>query len=131
MNRVRYVVGWVHFESAVLDVPDGVIHELKSRLEISNRNHGAWTRFHAGQEIYVTSKLFEGFAEVADDSVSKQGRIKVFLRFMGRLVPTQVPWEDLQAIEAGRQDLPKVNHRRTRGRGRWIRGQGTVVGSVA
>ena len=79
----------------------------------------------------MTSKLFEGFAEVADDSVSKQGRIKVFLRFMGRLVPTQVPWEDLQAIEAGRQDLPKVNHRRTRGRGRWIRGQGTVVGSVA
>ena len=96
-----------------------------------NQNHGAWTRFQAGQTVYVTSQLFEGLAEVADDSVSSQGRIKVFLEFMGRLVPALVPWTDLQSIETETQPSMKPSHRRTRGKGRWIPGHGPAAGTVA
>ena len=128
VSRVRHVAGWVHFEHTVMDVPDEIIRELQSRLETMNRNHGAWTQFKAGQTVYITSQLFEGLAEVADDSVSKRGRINVFLEFMGRMVATQVPWADLQSIETGPPQSPKPSHRRTRGRGRWIRGRGPAVG---
>ena len=120
VSRARHVAGWVHFEDTVIDVPDKIIRELQSRLEAMNRNNGAWTRFQAGQAVYVTSQLFEGLAEVANDSVSKQGRIKVFLEFMGRLVQAHVPWEDLRAVEPEHTETYRPP-RRTRGGGRRIR----------
>lgn len=131
MSRTKYVAGWVHFEHTVIDVPDEIIRELQSRLEAMNRNHGAWTQFKARQAVYVTSKLFEGLAEVADDSVSAEGRIKVFLEFMGRLVPAQVPWADLRSVENGPPQSLESSHRRTRGRGRWIRGPSPAAGMAA
>ena len=131
VSRKRHVAGWVHFEHTVMDVPDEIIRELQSRLEAMDRNHGSWTQFQAGQKVQITSQLFEGPAEVADDTVSSQGRIKVFLEFMGRLVPALVPWTDLQAVETGTPQPLESSHRRTRGRGRWIRGRGPAVGMAA
>ena len=131
VSRARHVAGWVHFEHTIIDVPDEIIRELQSRLEAMNRNHGAWTQFQAGQAVYVTSQLFEGLAEVADDSVSTQGRIRIFLEFMGRLVPAQVPWADLRPIEIGSPQSLESSHRRTRGRGRWIRGRSPAAGMAA
>ena len=131
MSQARYVAGWVHFEHTIINVPDEIIRELQSRLEAMNRNHGAWTQFQVGQAVYVTSQWFEGLAEVADDSVSAQGRIKVFLEFMGRLVPAQVPWADLRSVETGSPQSLESSHRRTRGRGRWIRGRSPAAGMAA
>ena len=131
VSRARHVAGWVHFEHTIIDVPDGVIREFQSRLDVINRNRGSWSQFQTGQAVYVTSQLFEGLAEVADDSVSSQGRIKVFLEFMGRLVPALIPWADLQTIETEPPQSLKSSHRRTRGKGRWIRGRGHVAGMAA
>ena len=131
MSRARHVAGWVHFESTILDVPDDVVRELQLRLDAMNRDRSSWTEFQAGQTVYVTTKLFESLAEVADDSVSSQGRIKVFLEFMGRLVPALVPWTDLQTLETEPPLSLKSSNRRTRGRGRWIRGREPVTGTAA
>ncbi len=131
MSQARHVAGWVHFEHTIIDVPDEIIRELQCRLEAMNRNHGAWTQFQVGQAVYVTSQWFEGLAEVADDSVSAQGRIKVFLEFMGRLVHAQVPWADLRSVETGSSQSLESSHRRTRGRGRRIRGPSPAAGMAA
>jgi len=130
VSQARHVAGWIHFDHTVINVPDEIICELRSRLEAMNRNHGAWTRFQAGQTVYITSQLFEGLAKVADDSVSSQGRVKVFLEFMSRLVPAQVPWASLEPIETQPPHSNKSSLRRTRGGGRWIRDRGPAAEMV-
>ena len=121
MDRAKHFAGWIQFDNTIAMVPDEVVQELQSRLLAMNRDHTAWRSFSAGETVYVTSKLFQGLAEIANGSVSTQGRIKVLLQFMGRLVPTQIPWANLQHVNPEFPDPPKPRHRRTRGQGRWIR----------
>jgi transcription antitermination factor NusG len=121
IDRAKHVAGWIQFDNTIAVVPDEVVHELQSRLQAMNRDHTAWRSFNAGQTVYVTSKLFQGLAEIANGSVSTEGRIKIILQFMGRLVPAQIPWANLQHLEPELPHPPAPRGRRTRGHGRWIR----------
>jgi transcriptional antiterminator RfaH len=118
-----HVSGWVNFEGVAPPVPDEVVTELADRVEAINNEGGLWHRFRAGERVRIVSNAVESLGEVVEETKSPQSRVKVLIEFMGRLVTVQVPWENLQPIE----EKPRVEmrpSRRTRGRGRWIRGFG-------
>ena len=113
------VAGWVNFSGLVPSVPDEVISELMLRVERINHSGGLWRRFKPGETVKVVSGNVETLAEVVSEAKSPEGRVKVLLSFMGRLVEAQVPRQRLwpaQGPSSQRARLP----RRTRGRGRWI-----------
>ena len=118
LNRVR-------FGGVVPTVPDEVITSLEIRVDAINSEGGLWTRFRRGDRVHVVSGKMEGLAEVVEEPTSPQARVRVLLEFMGRLVPAQVPVGNLSAVD--KNTLTHGNRggfRRTRGRGRWIRGVG-------
>ena len=116
-----HVSGLVNFGGITPPVPDEVIDDLAQRVQVLNSEGGLWRRFQVGEKVRVVSQSMEGLAEVAEEAKSPRSRVKVLLQFMGRLVPAQVPWESLRPVEAG-TNVKSRAPRRTRGRGRWIRG---------
>ena len=129
LNRVPQVVGLVAFGGEAPPVPDEVIDELAQRVDAMNGKGSLWTRFQRGQALGP----MESLAEVVEEAKSPRARVRVLVEFLGRLVEAEVPWIDVQAVGS---DQPTGNldwqpRRRTRGRGRWIRGYGAraVVGS--
>ncbi len=125
VNRIAGLVGWVQFDGVVPRVPDDVIVEMARRVERINKEGGYWTRFRPGEKVQVVAGSMESLAEVLEEPKSPQSRVRVLLNFMGRLVPARVPWQDLRPIEEEPtgQDEGRPP-RRTRGKGRWIRGFG-------
>jgi transcriptional antiterminator RfaH len=113
------VAGWVNFSGLVPSVPDEVIAELMLRVERINRGGGLWRRFQPGETVNVVSGNVETLAEVVAEAKSPQGRVRVLLSFMGRLVEAQVPRQRLWPAQ-GPSSQPVRLPRRTRGRGRWI-----------
>jgi transcriptional antiterminator RfaH len=116
-----HVLGWVSFGGITPPVPDEIIAELAQRVDALNSGGGLWRRFQTGEKVRVVSNAVEGLAEVTEEAKSPRSRVKVLMEFMGRLVPVQVPWESLRPIESG-SNVKSRAPRRTRGRGRWIRG---------
>ena len=100
-------------------LPDDIMAEIKEKTERINQEGGLRRRFRTGDEVRIVSKSLHGLAQVVEDTKSSHARVKVLLRFMGRLVSAQVPREDLQPIEDQPMEKQRVP-RRTRGRGRWI-----------
>ena len=113
------VAGWVNFSGVVPPVPDDVIAELRLRVERINHSGGLWRRFKPGETVKVVSGSVETLAEVVSEAKSPEGRVKVLLSFMGRLVEAQVPRQRLWPAE-GAPAMARRPPRRTRGRGRWI-----------
>jgi hypothetical protein len=76
-----------------------------------------WGRFQPGDLVKVVAGALEGFGEVVEQAKTPNGRAKVLLEFMGRMVEAKVPWDALQFAEENGEKtrLP----RRTRGKGRW------------
>ena len=125
INRMAGLIGWVKFDDVVPRVPDEVITELERRLEAINEGGGHWTRYQPGERVRVVSGKMESLAEVLEEPSSPESRVNVLLDFMGRLIPARVPWQDLQRIEDDSvYDRGGRPPRRTRGRGRWVRGFG-------
>ena len=123
--HVPQLAGLVAFDGEVPPVPDEVIGELVERTDAINGNGGLWTRFRVGEKVNVAVGPAEGLAEVIEEAKSPQGRVRVLLEFLGRLVEVQVPWKDVQpAAGSGNVSWNRRLPRRTRGRGRWIRGHG-------
>ena len=129
--------GLVRFGEEAAWLPDETITELTDRLEDLNHDSGLWPRYHAGDRVEVISNGVESLAEVLEDAQSPQSRVKVLLEFMGRLVPAQVPWQDLKPAEEdpsgnqpGKARASQGNRRGTRGKGRWIQGQGSRVAGL-
>ena len=122
-RRFPGVSGWVRFGVAIPSVPDEVIESLARRVAMINQGGGLWTRFKPGEKVRVVSGAMDNLAEVIEEPESPQSRVKVLLEFLGRLVSTEVPWRDLRPAQGG---LPfatiRRGIRRTRGKGRWIRG---------
>ena len=113
------VAGWVNFSGLVPPVPNEVIAELKIRVERINDNGGLWRRFRPGETVNVVSGSMETMAEVVSGAKSPEGRVKVLLSFMGRLVEAQVPQQSLRPAQRALAQAVRLP-RRTRGRGRWI-----------
>ena len=125
VHRMAGLIGWVQFDDIVPVVPDEVITELVNRLETINAEGGSWRRYRPGERVRVASGKMEAQGEVLEEPKSPDSRVKVLLHFMGRLVQARVPWQDLQPLTDG-WTSPYLERpsRRTRGKGRWIRGIG-------
>jgi transcriptional antiterminator RfaH len=120
------VLGWLRFGDTIPWVPDEVVANIRQRVRMINKDGGAWRHFRPGDRVQVVSGKLESIAEVIEEAVTTQGgQVRVLLDFMGRTVPAQVPWQDVRPIEAESvvANRPHRLPRRTRGRGRWIRGQ--------
>ncbi len=125
IRRLPGVMGWVHFNGVVPLVPDDVIVDLGRRVESIEMNGGLWTRFQPGDKVRVVSGNVETLAEVIEEPQSPQARVRVLLEFMGRRVSAQVSAYDLQLTQHDSSDKDHTRGpRRTRGKGRWIRGFG-------
>ena len=125
INHVAGMIGWVQFDGVAPKVPDEVVAELVRRLATIKSEGGYWRRFRRGEKVVVTAGSMENLAEVLEEPKSPQSQVRVLLDFMGQLVPARVPWEDLQpASDDPVAFYPGRAPRRTRGRGRWIRGFG-------
>jgi len=123
--RQENLLGWVKFDGIVPSVPAEVIDEMTRRLDTINNRGGLWKQFQPGEAVSLTSGHTEILAEVLERPDSPQSRVRVLLHFMGRLVQARVPWEDLKP--AGNTSMMLRSGRpprRTRGKGRWIRGFG-------
>ncbi len=125
VQRLSGILGWVKFNGHAPSIPDEVVAEIDRRVESVNRAGGLWRRFRIGDKVRVVSGKMEGLAQVLEEPDSARSPVRVLLEFMGRLVPAQVPWHSLQPVYE--TSLPTGHHhlqRRTRGKGRWIRGFG-------
>jgi len=120
------ISGWVTFCGEVPSIPDELIIELRQRVDELIGGDGLWKRFTPGDQVRVISKTMDCKGEILEESKSAQGKAKVLLKFMGRMINAQVPWEYLQPVD----ELLTPNSRpsrRTRGKGRWIEGFGHRV----
>ena len=126
---IHRVLGWVGFGGEVPSVPDEFVDELEQRLT-KGGDQGVWHRFRPGELVRVVSQSLESLAEVVEEAKSPNARVKVLLEFMGRMVPAQVPWMNLQPVES-QPHLAARPPRRTRGNGRWVRGFKTYAGANA
>lgn len=127
-SAAHRVTGWLKFGDVVPSIPNEVMDELMESVDEMNAANGLWRRFKVGQTVQVNSGTFQGLAEVIEEARSPAARALVLMQFMGRMVQTQVPWVDLhpspnQPVKPA-DKIEKVRvPRRTRGRGRWVRGQ--------
>jgi transcription antitermination factor NusG len=113
----------VSFGEGIPTVPHEVIQELEHRLAEVNEGGGLWRNFRAGDRVKVVSKALEFLGEIVEEPKAHRSHTKVLLEFMGRKVPAQVAWENLRPMDG---EIPPLNPRprRTRGKGRWIQGNG-------
>jgi len=112
------VAGWVRFDGIAPQVPESVITQLAQQMISLNGNEGLWRSYAPGEKVWVASGPIEGLAEVVEGAKSPDGRAKVLMDFIGGIIPLQIPWMNLRPVE----DAPPLQSRRTRGRGRWIKG---------
>lgn len=115
------VSGWVGFGGEVPSMSDEAVDELLQRIEAVNNKGGLWRRFEPGERVEIVSKTLQGLAQVVQTGKSPQGRVKVLLNFMGRMVSADVPWEHLRPAPEQAKEPVRIP-RRTRGGGRRIRG---------
>ena len=119
------ILGWVRFDGRIPHVPDEVVGDLARRVRSIKSQGGLWTRFKRGQAVRVTSGMIESLASVVTEPTSPKSRVRVLMEFMGQLVSAEVPLSDLRPVpEDPASDEEPRSLRRTRGRGRWIRGMG-------
>ena len=121
VSRLPGVLGWMRLGGLVPPLPDEVISELAERVEVINGAGGIWPKFRAGEEVRVVSGPMETLAQVVEEPKSPQARVRVLMDFLGRQVSVLVPWHQLQPA---RGDSNIRGQRRTRGKGRWVRGSG-------
>lgn len=117
------VLGMVNFGGEFPSVPDSVVDELMERLTTVNDQGVSWRQFLPGEIVRVISHSLEGYGGVVEEAKSTGSRVRVLLDFMGRMVSTHIPWENLEPVDHGTADA-QSRPRRTRGGGRWVQGMG-------
>jgi transcription antitermination factor NusG len=126
---MRGLTGLVTFDGVAPLVPDDVIANLRQRIAEMNEGDGLLSRFKPGDKVWVRwrSGETEDLAEVVSDTRSAQGRVRVLIEFLGRLVHGEIPRSSIRPIddsEASGSEDRSFSRRRTRGKGRWIQGSG-------
>jgi len=124
MFRERHqVLGWVRFGDEIPSIPDDAVEEIFDQLESTNISGGLWKSFLPGEQVRVVTKNLDTLARVIEGAKSPSSKAKVLLHFMGRLIQAEVPWENLRSTEESSKGIVRLP-RRTRGNGRWTRGNG-------
>ena len=117
------ILGFLKFDHEMAWLSEEEIFELVEYCE-GHEGEVVWNRFRAGQRVLVRTNGWEVAAEVVGEPKSPGNRVRVLVEFMGRMVPTLVPWANLSTVQ---QDLApfmgsdRKLPRRTRGRKRWIK----------
>lgn len=123
IHRLPGVLGWVRFNGIIPAVPDETIASLAQQIDKINEKEQLWNKFNRDDTVRVIAGEMNTLGTILELPKSQRARVWVLMEFMGRQVPTQVPWQNLrpnqdsEPLESGRR-----GYRRTRGRGRWIRG---------
>ena len=127
LRRLPHPVSLVTFGGIAPAVPNEVIEELAQRVQSINGGGGAWTSFRHGDRVRVSSGPFETLAQVAYETNSPRQRVRVLMEFMGRMVSAEVPWWEVTPVlgHEPSSTYPVRRPRRTRGRGRWVKGHGS------
>jgi transcriptional antiterminator RfaH len=131
------IVGYVRSGDEIPSLPDEVLNDLIERVSSINDEGELPISVQQGDLVEVTMSSFNAVAEVLESGKSRKGNIKVLLEFMGRLIHADVPWQHVQPvtpqIRPANDDSdngPSRTTRRTRGKGRWIRGAPKLVGAA-
>ncbi len=124
LEHVSEFLGFVHFEGQRPPIPDEVIADLRQRISSIEQRGGMWHKFQAGESVVVKLGRFENPGEILVTEQSPKERVWVLVHFLGSLVRAQVPWQDVVPTSAHAPSpiQPLQTPRRTRGKGRWIRG---------
>ena len=97
MAKVRWTPGLRRVVSAggqPVPIPDEIVAHIRQRLETMVEEKPA-SPFKHGEIVHVTRGPFEGVDAMFDRSLSPQGRVRVLLELMGRLVAANLDVEDL------------------------------------
>ena len=129
------IVGYVKSGDEIPSLSDEVVNDLMGRVSSINQGGKLPIVFQQGDLVEVTMSSFNTMAKVLESGNSSKGTIKVLLEFMGRLINADVPWQHVQPVgpESSSQNNDSANGpsrlpRRTRGKGRWVRGVTTLAG---
>lgn len=122
VHNLPGMAGWVRVGDEIPSVPEHVIGELKSRIDMVNTAGGVWKRYQSGDRVRVKSGRLEGLGKVLESAKSPDARIRVLIDFLGRQVKAQIPWQHLTPVTETDIKKTRILRRRTRGRGRWISG---------
>ena len=124
IDNMSGVSGWLMFDGVIASVTDDVVLEINRRVDSLNLEGRYPSPYSVGQEVLVKSGVIESLAKIVGGVKSQQSRAKVVLEFAGNFVPATVSWRNIRPVGGNFRTRPL---RRTRGRGRWIRGFGPNV----
>jgi transcriptional antiterminator RfaH len=102
-------------------VPDEVIAFIQQKLSEMRHNVAAPV-FKPGEEVRVTAGPFRDMVAIFDGPSTPAMRVRVLLAIMNRATPVHLAAEHLEAVKRNDVVVPVRQGRRTRGRGRPIRG---------
>lgn len=122
IHQIPQIWGLVKFEGEPCPVHDDVILALKHHVISISKTGGLRPHFNPGDRVRVMFGATESLARVVKETKSSQARVRVLMEFMGNLVPTEVPWENLRPAENFPLERRVRSPRRTRGKKRWVRG---------
>ena len=124
VSQVPGVLGPVAFDGQIPLVPDQVVAEVARRSEEINQNGGLSSPLRPGDRVLVRLGSTERFAEVVAE-VKPRRRVRVLMEFLGKIIQAEVSPEDIvRAAQEMFMHPSGYRPRRTRGRNRWIKGQG-------
>lgn len=113
------VVRVVRFQDEPRAVPDGVVQQLRLRIDDINAVGGLPAhQFHVGEPVRITAGPLQGLEGIFDGPMTAVERVQVLLRFLGSERRVSV---DVDAVEPNRNPIPiaiEKRHRRSRGVGR-------------
>lgn len=117
------VLGWLRFGDTIPFLTNEIVNRIRRRVQEINSAGGHWRRFRQGEIVRVVAGNLESLGQVVDEPESANGQVRVLLDFMGRMVSARVPWHALSPMNQEPEIVrPRQLPRRTRGKGRWIRG---------
>ena len=108
----------VTFDSAAPPVPDDVMSALVALTARAAAEGGVWRRFRPADQVTVWLGGSEILGEVLEENPLPQSSVRVLIRLLGRLVDVKISPKKVRPASMA------TPSRRTRGRGRWIRGFG-------
>ena len=119
--------GLVNFDGVAPQIPDDVIGSLRQTVAQMNQTGGLSASFQPGDRVWVRwgSGETEDLAKVISDARSPQGRVRVLIEFLGRLVHGEVSRSNVRPANEGdysSHTSQERSRRRTRGKGRYVHG---------